>query len=144
MKLILIITFVLTLTACNFLGNRETNSLREDDQEDQPKSKSGIGFKEHFINELIENNSGDLGKDKKVSELFIKADRLTDITIKISEEFGVDVVYPQFIDINGEKISKIEISFAVRELEQSSADNIKRLFKGEMITEDMEYQILVK
>lgn len=144
MKQILIITFVLTLTACNFLGNRKTNSLTWDEEEDQPKSKSGIGFQEHFINELIENNSGDLGKEKKNSELMTKAHKLTDITIKISEEFGVDVVYPQFIDINKDDFSKVEISFSVQEIEQSSADNIKRLFKGEMVTEDMEYQILVK
>ena len=148
MKLILIIAFLLTLTACNFLHNHEANSLRDGDEETQPQSKimSGIGFQEHFMNELIDNNTGDLGKQRKDPDLMKKALKFTDITITISEEFGVDVIFPQLIEINRNDVSKVEVSFSVNELESKYAADIKGLFKRDLVDKDkgIEYLLVIK
>jgi hypothetical protein len=148
MKLILIIAFLLTLTACNFLHNHEANSLRDDEEEYKPKSMnvSGIGFMEKFRNELIENNTGDLGKRMTDSDLMTKALKFTDITTTIAEEFGVDVMFPTFVKINRDDVSKVEVSFSVKELESSYAAYIKSKIEGNEFTRDnrMEFLLTIK
>ncbi len=141
MKLFLIIALTFTLTNCNFLSDKVTGKGEGEGETDSKKEP--VGFEDHFVNELITNNTGDFGRDK-TAEFSEKAIKITDITTAIATEFGIDVLYPQYVSINKETNSKVEVSFSIVELETSYVDDIKEKFRGDIETKEMEYHMLIK
>jgi hypothetical protein len=136
MKLILLIILISSLT-CKFLGRN-----RDDDEEEGgiKPTKNEESFVTHFINELMENNVGDIGRGIKND----KFNLITEIVSSISTEFGLEKVYPIHIFVNKEENSKVELSFSVSDMEESVVKEINEKFEVELISNKMEYQVAVK
>ena len=124
------------------LRNLETKS-KDGDDDLLGERKEGISFNEHFKNEIKTNNTGDLGKKKESK----KYQELTDIVKQVATEFGVEIIFPQTIIVNENTVSKLEVSFSIAKLKDSYADKMKIYLertKNQLVTESMEYQVLVK
>ena len=105
------------------------------------KKENKPTFQEHFRKELQENNEGDIGRKK----FHPKFQKFTDMVQSLAVEFGAEAVFPQGIEINENKMSKIEVSFKVLGLLGTFADKIQNNFKGGALkTDSMEYQLLFK
>ncbi len=136
MKLFLLIILISSLT-CKFLGRN-----RDDDEEEGgiKPTKNEESFVTHFINELMENNVGDIGRGIKND----KFNLITEIVSSISTEFGLEIVYPIHIFVNKEETSKVDLSFSVSDMEESFVKEIDEKFEGELKNKKMEYQVAIK
>jgi hypothetical protein len=150
MKLVLIF---LSISICIFSSktinheksrNLETKSKNDDDDLPGEKAKEKVDFNAHFMKEIKDNNTGDLGSKKENK----KFQQFTDIVKALATEFGVDIIFPQTIIINENTVSKLEVSFSIAKLNDSYAEKMKhkldKYHKIPLVTDSMEYQVLVK
>jgi len=107
------------------------------------ETKTKNDFVKFFQIAIRENNTGDLSREIED----IKYQKLSEIAEKVANGFSVESIFPQNIDVNREKMSKLEISFSIKHSTEKYADKIReKLVKKKLAleTEIMEYQVIVK
>lgn len=107
------------------------------------KTKTRNDFVEYFSKAIREYNTGDLSIEKDD----IKYQTLSEIAKQVATAFGVEYLFPQVIDVNMEKVSKLEISFSIRNSKNKYADKIRAKLvkkKKALVTEIMEYHVIAK
>lgn len=135
MKLLFIIALISFITSKSLI-----EKVHEDEEEGGIESANNQSFDEQLLNELKENNLGDVGRGVMNNKFYV----IAKIVSNIATGFGVESVYPTNIVVNKDTISKVELTFSVSDMDGSYAKEIKEKFIGNIKTEKMEYQVAIK